>query len=82
MCDRYTYSPSTKRWPIKLFSWILDVAANNAKILYQKNSLATEEVSNEGTRRIFLENLCKQLMEEHMMRYFRDFLSENNQTFF
>lgn len=33
MIIRYAYSPKTRRWPLKLFMWIVDAAAHNAYIL-------------------------------------------------
>ena len=77
MTKRCSYSPASRRWPIKvstfiiyicvtlwfqIFAWLLEMAALNAWVLYQKQQKLNN--ADEGTRRVFLYSLSKQLREE------------------
>jgi len=54
MTRRYAYSPSVRRWPVRLFMHLVDAAALNAYVLHNGNS----------TRREFIDELSDQLMED------------------
>lgn len=65
MVATYTTKRKTNRWPVVVFSNILDISAYNAFVLYCKiNKSWKKDCSYQ--RRIFLENLGEKLIKKHM----------------
>jgi hypothetical protein len=61
MIETFSTKFSTRRWPVVLFCNLLDFAALNAYVLYEKLKLDTATV---GKRRLFLKKLGKGLCHE------------------
>uniref|UniRef100_A0A914CJA2 PiggyBac transposable element-derived protein domain-containing protein n=1 Tax=Acrobeloides nanus TaxID=290746 RepID=A0A914CJA2_9BILA len=55
--EKYAYRPATRRWPMRVFHWIIDCAAINAHVLHQQHTGAS-------SRRMFLNELADKLMEQ------------------
>lgn len=62
MCSRITTSRRTKRWPMVIFFRLLDLAGINSLRIYQFNN---PHITN-NTRRPFLYELSRELMEENL----------------
>lgn len=60
--DNYIFAPTTSRWPLVVFHWIIDAASLNAYYLY--GSYHRNE-----SRRAFQINLGHQLMRDQMVTY-------------
>jgi Transposase IS4 len=60
--SHYTYSPATRRWPIRLFGWMIDCAGSNAFALFHLTHPDPNTTAS-GSRRSFLVGLSNGLME-------------------
>ena len=63
MCANYSTGRRTRRWPMAVFFRILDIAAVNAKVLYQ-----SYRDNPQITRQNFMKDLAAQLIRPHTMR--------------
>lgn len=61
-CSIYTCSRRSRRWPMTLFYRILDISSVNSHLLY--NIHETRKID----RGVFIKNLARQLVLEHMKR--------------
>jgi hypothetical protein len=62
MCETYSVSRKTQRWPLTVFFGILNVAGINAQILFMSNGNSIR------SRRNFLRQLSNDLTYEHIKR--------------
>lgn len=78
MVSRYGYFPPTKRWPMAIFEWMIQVASLNGFVLH-KNANPNEslKMSAESTRRQYLSRLSDQLMEYQKERSILKYLYKN-----
>lgn len=67
MCANYTSKRKTNRWPIVVFSNILDISGVNSFVLFTSINLQWKPKCNDR-RRIFLENLGESLIKKHIDR--------------
>lgn len=67
MVASYSCKRKTKRWPMVVFSTILDVSAINAFVVWREVNPSWERGKN-FKRRLFLEELGKALVSPHMER--------------
>lgn len=64
MCEKYDVSRNTKRWPMVIFFYLINIAAINASRIHKFNNMP-----NEGPkRRLFLENLAWELLQPQIKR--------------
>uniref|UniRef100_A0A915DBW7 LisH domain-containing protein n=1 Tax=Ditylenchus dipsaci TaxID=166011 RepID=A0A915DBW7_9BILA len=72
MIKDLSYSPATGRWPMKILFWLLNVAAFNAWVLYQKQKKKTnmhaEQVENRAPNWFFNEYNKIEEMKRNMHR--------------
>lgn len=54
MASRYSYMPPVRRWPLRLFMFLVDSASINSYVVFNGNL----------SRRNFIDNLSSQLMAE------------------
>ena len=64
MVGTYTCRKQTRRWPLKLFFNLLEVAALNAYTIYRQ--VHPDQQSTGGSRRRFLTDLADSLISPHM----------------
>ena len=64
MVGAYTGRRQTRRWPLKLFFNLLDVAALNAYTIYRQ--VHPDQQSTGSSRRRFLTDLADSLILPHM----------------
>lgn len=62
MVASYAYAPATRRWPLKLFTWLVDICGANAFVLFKLHH-PHAVTSTVGYRRYFLEQLSTQLTD-------------------
>lgn len=62
LCTSYNCARNTKRWPMVIFYSLLNVAGINSQVLYEGNV----DEAHYLRRRLFLEKLSFQLVEEHL----------------
>ncbi|XP_069823913.1 piggyBac transposable element-derived protein 4-like [Dendropsophus ebraccatus] len=67
MVGEYSCKRQTKRWPVVLFSNMLDVAALNSFIIYTENH-PEFHARRKDRRRLFLKDLCHELVMPHMIQ--------------
>ena len=68
MVRQYTCYITTKRWPVVVFSNMIDVAAVNAFTLWMENHPEDSGMTENSPRRQFLENLGMQLVMPYIER--------------
>lgn len=59
MCNSYSVSRRTRRWPLAIFVALLNVAGIN--VLYNFNNMESQKI-----KRVFLKNLALSLMTPHL----------------
>ncbi|KAL4113154.1 hypothetical protein QTP88_016830 [Uroleucon formosanum] len=62
LCSNYNVGRRTRRWPLAIFNYFINVSAVNAYIVFKSNTKETIK------RRIFLKNLAKSLTLDHILR--------------
>lgn len=65
LCAAYNCARITRRWPLVLFYGLLNIAGINSYIIYKNNN-----IDKNIPRKIFLEILAKQLVENHTKKRF------------
>jgi len=63
MCDSYSVSCVTRRWPLAVFYILMNIAGINSSVIYTINTPSDEPQS----RILFLKNLSLSLMKEHLV---------------
>lgn len=66
MIQHFSFSPRTKRWPVRIFTHLIDIACINAMVLFMKHYEIDKNKLNDGFRKTFLRKLGDQLMENQM----------------
>lgn len=61
LCNSYSVSRRTRRWPLAIFFSLLNVAGINAQIIYNASHPDSPQI-----RRVFLKNLSLNLMKLHL----------------
>ena len=67
MCANYTSKRKTNRWPIVVFSNILDISGVNSFVLFISINLQWKRKCDDR-RRIFLENFGEPFIKKHIDR--------------
>lgn len=78
MADMYSYDITTRRWPLKVFNFLVDIVGINSYVLYKQylqrkgDNLAYDD----SMRKKFLYNLADQLMLEQ-----KKYMEENSKNY-
>lgn len=77
MADAYSYDLTTRRWPLKVFNFLIDIAGINAYVLFKEHLHRKGDKLNydDSLRKKFLHNLANQLMDEQ-----KKYMEENNNS--
>lgn len=68
MIGKYSCQRGSKRWPMKLFYFLVDVSALNAFIIWKPKNPGWESKSTRIHRRIFIKDLAKMLATPNIIR--------------
>ena len=78
MIDDYSYDITTRRWPLKTFTYLVDMAALNAFVLYKQhfNRRNIDSDYDKSLRKKFLVRLASQLVADQ-----QQYMAENNNNY-
>lgn len=68
LVNKYTCKRKSNRWPMALFSSILDISAYNAFVLYMECNANWPHINKKYRRREFLKELGRELLEPQIAR--------------
>jgi hypothetical protein len=63
MVHRYSFNPTTRRWPLRLFVWLLDICALNAFVIWKHQQKKNGHNIPANYQPKFLKDLTSSLME-------------------
>jgi hypothetical protein len=78
MIDQYSYDIVSRRWPLKTFNFLLDIASLNSFVLYKQHLQRSGQNINydDSLHKKFLYNLANQLMNDQ-----KSYMAANNQYY-